>query len=549
MRQFYCGMWRKRNLINGCTIMSLLKNPKVIILIVFLIVGAIILATNGLKYGLDFSGGTQFVLTLDQEISSEQMSKVTSTIAQRLDWTGLKDVKVNSFGGKFVTAQVAISDPSEVAKTEELLQKQGRFENVYNGQILFTGDDITSVVKDASQGYGVQKQAQGYQWSLPFILKPSAAKNFAESIFHTCVTLPDNTQDCPQTYFFIDRPENALILVPDFVYAEESFTSQDPVFQSQNQVKLEEIMKNAKSEFLVVKEIDSNTIAKISALVKEKEIKKIVYHNGLDITVLKKANLEVGFIEVAKQGLNPWIWSATGLKSIIGVTPEITNDSAPTKDSAQFKVFSNLRIVGSASDLKEAQEKISTLDVILSSGSLPVGVDSISKEIVSPQLGQNILSKILLSGIVALVLVAIVLFIRYKNWKIMFPIFFTGASEVFLILAFASLIKWNLDLAALAGIIIAVGTGVDNQIIITDEMAKGEKQEEERSLLARVKRAFFIVFASMSVALATMLPVLFGFYGIGKFVGFAIVTIAGVILGVLVTRQAFAEIMKYIYAK
>lgn len=529
--------------------MNIFKNTKVLILIFFLIVGAIILATSGLKYGLDFSGGTQFVLTLSEEVSADQMAKVTSTIAQRLDWTGLKDVKVNSFGGKFVTAQVAISDPVEVAKTEELLQKQGRFENIYNGQILFTGDDVISVVRDAGQGYGLQKQGDGYQWALPFILKPQAAKYFAESIFHTCVTLPDGTQDCPQTYFFIDRPQDALILVPDFVYAEESFTSQDPVFQSQSQVKFEEIMKNAKSDFLIVKDFDSNTIAKISATIKEKGIKRIVYHNGLDVNSLKATNLGVGFVEVAKQGKNPWVWSATGLKSIIGVTPEITNDSVATKDSAQFKVFSNLRIVGSASNLEEAQEKIGTLDVILSSGSLPVGVDSISKEIVSPQLGQNILSKILLAGVVALALVALVLFIRYRNWKIMFPIFITGASEVFLILAFASLIKWNLDLASLAGILAAVGTGVDNQIIITDEMSKGEKQEEERSLLARVKRAFFIVFASMAVALATMLPVLFGFYGIGKFVGFAIVTIAGVIMGTLITRQAFAEIMKDIYSK
>jgi len=57
------------------------------------------------------------------------------------------------------------------------------------------------------------------------------------------------------------------------------------------------------------------------------------------------------------------------------------------------------------------------------------------------------------------------------------------------------LINWNLDLAAIAGILAAVGTGVDDQIVITDEALKGARVA--RNWKSRMKNAFFIIFACL----------------------------------------------------
>ena len=100
-----------------------------------------------------------------------------------------------------------------------------------------------------------------------------------------------------------------------------------------------------------------------------------------------------------------------------------------------------------------------------------------------------------------------------------------------------------------AGIIAAVGTGIDTEIIITDELLRGEKGDEAASLLTRVKRALFIVFAAASVSLATMLPIIFFGFGLGKLVGFAITTSMGVLVGVLITRPAFAEMARWALEK
>jgi len=113
--------------------------------------------------------------------------------------------------------------------------------------------------------------------------------------------------------------------------------------------------------------------------------------------------------------------------------------------------------------------------------------------------------------------------------------------------ALVSLIS-KFDLGAVAGILAAVGTGVDHQIIITDELRRG-LTEEAGSLVSRAKRAFFIIMAAATTTIATMLPIILIGFGLGRLVGFAITTTIGVLVGVLITRPAFGEIAKVILQK
>ena len=138
-----------------------------------------------------------------------------------------------------------------------------------------------------------------------------------------------------------------------------------------------------------------------------------------------------------------------------------------------------------------------------------------------------------------------VIFARYRKVAISIPIIITGLSEVFIILGFAALIRWNLDLAAIAGIIAAVGTGVDDQIVITDEVMYGRKNQEH--WLKRMKNAFFIIFAAYFTMLVAMLPL--WFLGAGVLRGFALTTIVGVTIGVFVTRPAYGKMIEILMEK
>ena len=80
-------------------------------------------------------------------------------------------------------------------------------------------------------------------------------------------------------------------------------------------------------------------------------------------------------------------------------------------------------------------------------------------------------------------------------------------AEGIIIVGMAAFIKWNLDLAAIAGIIVAMGTGVDSQIVIADEIMTGQNQATRWK--DRLKSAFFIIMGSYFTTVVAMLPFLF----------------------------------------
>ena len=95
--------------------------------------------------------------------------------------------------------------------------------------------------------------------------------------------------------------------------------------------------------------------------------------------------------------------------------------------------------------------------------------------------------------------------------------------------------------ASIAGIIAAIGTGVDHQIVIADETLRGSRDGSLYNWRERIKRAFMIIMLSYFTVAVAMLPLVFA--GAGLLKGFAITTLLGASLGVFVTRPAFSELM------
>ena len=114
---------------------------------------------------------------------------------------------------------------------------------------------------------------------------------------------------------------------------------------------------------------------------------------------------------------------------------------------------------------------------------------------------------------------------------------FTSISEIIIILGIASFIEWNLDLPSIAGILATIGTGIDQQIIILDE----SRQKVMLSLKQKLKRAFSIILGAYFTAVVALIPLLWA--GAGLLKGFAITTIIGITVGVLITRPAFADMI------
>lgn len=196
--------------------------------------------------------------------------------------------------------------------------------------------------------------------------------------------------------------------------------------------------------------------------------------------------------------------------------------------------------------ITDALANMKKLQTVLITGSLPVKLQIVKTDAVSPVLGQEFVKNAILVGFLSILAVVTIVFIRYRDMRVAIPMSLTMLSEAVIILGFASLVGWNLDLAAIAAIIISIGTGVDDQIVIADETLRGEGDKENHfTWKEKIKRALFIIMASYITTVAAMVPLWFA--GAGLLRGFAVTTIVGVSIGVFITRPAFAAIVEYLF--
>lgn len=193
--------------------------------------------------------------------------------------------------------------------------------------------------------------------------------------------------------------------------------------------------------------------------------------------------------------------------------------------------------------IKDAQANMKRLQTILITGSLPFKLNIEKLDTISPTVGKEFSRGILVAALVAFLAVCLIIYLRFKKWKLVIPVIITLISEVLLTLGIAALIKWNIDLPSIAGIIAAIGTGVDDQVVMLDE----SEVSKSLSVKERIKRAFFVIFAAYATALVSLFPLWFA--GAGMLRGFALTTAIGITVGVFITRPAFAEILSVLKNK
>ncbi len=247
--------------------------------------------------------------------------------------------------------------------------------------------------------------------------------------------------------------------------------------------------------------------------------------------------------------------------------------------------YTTPQIEGSRSTREEAKKESLQLQTILRSGSIPIQIEVLSTDIISPTLGRNFLSSAGYIAALGAVVVLIIVFVRYRKIKISFPMALVSVSEALIILGIAAIndssvwafvlfiniiiiglawwkkhevdilavlgalsvpvlgiaMSWTIDLPAIAGIIASIGVGVDHQIIIADEALKGTKKKLT-TLKEKLRSAFFMIFSAASTTVFAMLPLMFL---VAEFVrGFALTTIIGIWVGITITRPAYARIIE-----
>ena len=472
-------------------------NNKILLLSVAVIISLALIIVKQPKFGIDFSGGYSIKLQLESPVDQTQMNQIISILESRLNSYGLSDIRIKPYGNQFVEITMSETNKTKVKRLIDVLKKQGNLEAIMldkNGKpvVVFTGSDLVSI----SEPQPYYSNTPTYQ--IPIVLTSDAAKKFAEY----------SSFDNPfggRIYLFLDRPKNAVVYIP-----KENLSFQNQVIQGKYNIDINQLEKI--SGIKIISDLKELYEIKNKTVIVPNTVK-------LNLTLLKNNGNKIKILNYS----DDYIIRATHIKSALNIAQTIRG-----KPEVQAVIT-----VGGTT-LDDAKQNAEETYIILKSGKLPVKFDDkhIIISSVSPTLGKMFVFYSMVILILAIAFVSGLIYLKYKEIKLTALIVLTSLSEIIIIFGLASLISWQLDIPSIAGIIMAIGTGVDQQIIIADEYLKRRK----------TKSSMGIIFTSVFTTVSAMFPLLF--ISVGTVRGFALTTILGSLIGVLITRPAFAEIIK-----
>jgi preprotein translocase subunit SecD len=195
----------------------------------------------------------------------------------------------------------------------------------------------------------------------------------------------------------------------------------------------------------------------------------------------------------------------------------------------------------------EAQTAAQNLKIHLHAGALPVDVKIAGSGTVTAEQGQQNKYVSLLAAIFALLVVGCVIYFRYREPGIVLPMVLINASEMIILLGFIAAIQFQMDLPTIAGLIAVLGTGIDQLVIITDEILHEGKVPSPSLYLKRLSRALVIIVTAAATVVIAMIPLMV--MPLTTLQGFALITIMGVLVGVIITRPAYGRIIMAILSK
>lgn len=486
---------------------------------------------TNIDFGLDLQGGTRVLLKPKGNATKDIIEQIISTLQTRANVYGLKEIHfypVKAVNEYYVQIEAAGIENEII---DNLLSTQGKFEAKLVKPVKIDG------------GIGILQIGE---------------RSYKIKVFNESIEINNTVINTNQTFFlegiefqFIERKGNKLIFLVNVYDGKDiEFVYTDPQ-------------------------------------------RSAVYPRGniyfFYFTILISEDGAKRFADLTK-GIESYFDLQTGeeyldSKMLLYLDDDLVSELRIGADLGG-QVVQTPSIQGSRMSREEALEERLRLQTILRSGALPTSLEIVSRDIISPTLGKNFFSLAFYAACIAALMVIIIVFIRYRNLKIALPMIFVGFSEVVIILGIASIndmliwgivfvitesiviasflkgqefdisgfigatlipllgmLSWTIDLAAIGGIIAAIGMGTDHQIIIADETLKRGKEEKGiYTIKEKIKRAFFIIFGAASTTIAAMTPLMF--LGIGLVKGFAITTTIGVLIGLFITRPAYATIIE-----
>ncbi len=489
-----------------------------------------------LDFGLDLQGGTRIVLKPTVNATRNMIEQVIGTLQTRINIYGLKEIKffpVESPDGWYVQIE-ATGLGSEVVN--DLLTSKGSFEAKISKPVELTEGKGT--IQLGPNSYGIE-------------------------VLNETVTVDGETV-----------PENGSFVLEDIVFELSNRTS--------GQILLMGSVYRGDDIELIYTDPQHSGIVPTGNFYRF-YFTVLVSSDGAErfgkVTSGIPSQLDLDSGEYYLKDCKIYLYLDNEIQSTLRIASSLGGQA-----------YSTPQIEGGRENREDALEEKLRLQTILRSGSLPVSMETSSISIISPTLGSNFIQSALLAALAAGIVVVLIIFIRYRSLKVGIPLVLTGLSEAIIILGISAsgtydsaiwfgilfvniviislawlklresdasawagailipllgLMSWNIDLPAIGGIIAAIGVGVDQMVVIADETLGGRRvMKKIYTLKEKIGKAFFIIFTAAATTTAALLPLLF--VAAGVFIrGFVITTIVGILIGILISRPAYAKIVEF----
>ncbi len=470
---------------------------------------------NGINWGIDFKGGTRIPLTLSHTVDVDTMREIVNKIKTRASALGMEQINVKSVGDDLIYVEVPSDNEETLNNVEKIITEQGVYNAVVDGRIVLTGEDILpGTISSVPPQY-----LQGADWGVQFSITSEAATKFAR--------LVKGKAGYP-VYMFLDKPNNSVIVL--------------------NQSKL---VNNLTVDYVdlitALNDVLENDAGHIKLLFESNYKQNLINDSNVTYIVEKGSSVEkylkdhkYNVVSYDEKDMYPHVivgqntiiinsWKAIGLISAPTLSESVTKGSV----SLTYTISGQAEGYG-AEKAKNAKQQTKEMISLLKGGSFPVKIEAGSRTSIPPTLGEKFLHYSVIAILVALVFIALFVSIRYRKLKIILPMLLVTIVELIILISLVG--SFTIDLSAMAGILASIGVSIDAQIVITDELLK------EKDVKTALSKSFYIINNNALVAILAMMPLLF--MSVVEVIGFALSTILAYLLGVLVSRPAYAMLVE-----
>jgi preprotein translocase subunit SecD len=464
---------------------------------------------RGLNFGVGIAGGYRVVLGLENSATASTQADAVSKLQARIDPYGLLGTRFRTLGENCILCETTRLDD----RTKELLTKQGRLELFIGDSLLLTDEDITS--------FGVPTSAGSVYSSIPIKYTEGGGEKLA-----VVAAYSENSAGV----VYLDRPSDTILVFND------NMLKEIPQLTYDNITRMFVYMAGGSLQYTLFVPAVGTSVENLSP----QALDYLENQAGAKQRVLLLGSME-NFTQVIEK-----IPASYRIENI----SRLKGESEYNWIKRACGIISDFQVslgVGDNRIIVEANLQ-DTRDIrAIISNKTPAELSIIGKTEVEAGLGGGFVREALIVGAVALAGVFLLIYLRYRRWKISLAIIGITMCEFAMTLGAISVLGLTIGLPEIGGLLLVIGTGIDHQLIVTDEMLQGgSPQAKNVSVGWRASRALIIVYAAISVIIAATIPIaLLGFSAIR---GFTIIVITGTILALLFTRSFYAKIIDAISA-